>query len=59
MPTNLYGPGDNFNLQNSDVLPAPQNSNCPGCEFSLNLGCRLCVKLWQTFVNFTIDAYIA
>ena len=22
MPTNLYGPGDNFNLQNSHVLPA-------------------------------------
>ena len=22
MPTNLYGPGDNFDLQNSHVLPA-------------------------------------
>ncbi len=22
MPTNLYGPGDNYNLQNSHVLPA-------------------------------------
>ena len=22
MPTNLYGPGDNFSLQNSHVLPA-------------------------------------
>ncbi|MEE9423634.1 MAG: NAD-dependent epimerase/dehydratase family protein [Methylococcales bacterium] len=22
MPTNLFGPGDNFNLQNSHVLPA-------------------------------------
>jgi len=22
MPTNLYGPGDNFDLQTSDVLPA-------------------------------------
>ena len=21
MPTNLYGPGDNFNLQNSHVIP--------------------------------------
>ena len=22
MPTNLYGPGDNYNLQNSHVIPA-------------------------------------
>src|ERR1017187_7019933 len=22
MPTNMYGPGDNYNLQNSHVLPA-------------------------------------
>ncbi|RZK63692.1 MAG: GDP-L-fucose synthase, partial [Pedobacter sp.] len=39
MPTNLYGPGDNFNLENSHVLPAllkkiiaAKQSNAPAVE---------------------------
>lgn len=39
MPTNLYGPGDNYNLQNSHVLPAlirkfddAKNQNLPSVE---------------------------
>ena len=30
MPTNLYGPEDNFDLANSHVLPALLRKSCDG-----------------------------
>jgi len=43
MPTNLYGPGDNFDLQNSHVLPALMRK-----FHEAKVGKRACVPLWGT-----------
>lgn len=43
MPTNLYGPGDNFSLQTSHVLPALMRKFCEAEE-----GGRSEVEVWGT-----------
>jgi len=43
MPTNLYGPGDNFNLETSHVLPALIRK-----FHEANMGDEKCVTVWGT-----------
>jgi len=43
MPTNLYGPGDNFSLEQSHVLPAMIRK-----FHEAKLGLTPCVRLWGT-----------
>lgn len=43
MPTNLYGPGDNFDLENSHVLPALMRK-----FHDAKLSGALCVTVWGT-----------
>jgi len=47
MPTNLYGPGDNFDLNTSHVLPA-MIRKFHEAELDRSRGVRTSVKLWGT-----------
>jgi GDP-L-fucose synthase len=47
MPTNLYGPGDNFDLNTSHVLPA-MIRKFHEAEAERAMGARSSVKLWGT-----------
>jgi GDP-L-fucose synthase len=47
MPTNLYGPGDNFDLENSHVLPA-MIRKFHDAKMNLARGSRDKVRLWGT-----------
>jgi GDP-L-fucose synthase len=47
MPTNLYGPGDNFDLQSSHVLPALIRKFHES-KVNDNGGSRAAIKLWGT-----------